>query len=209
MFGPQPPWCSFLKKLHCSCNKLQPILYSNRFIWSSTLYHQTLMISRWSYVFYYYSSLSSVALICKGWMRMALRMVCKQQTVLPQGFGDGFSVYLRTVRCGVVRFITAGAWVWNTTAPSSVGVHITRCQKKSQIMQIWAWKKVTGSIVLLQHFAAMSCEVKLNTLQGGVITLDIPITATVRELKVMLLTKHPCRDPIERNILKVELLRDS
>ena len=50
---------------------------------------------------------------------------------------------------------------------------------------------------------AMSCEVKLNTLQGGVITLDIPMTATVRELKAMLLAKHPCRDPIERKILKV------
>ena len=58
-------------------------------------------------------------------------------------------------------------------------------------------------------FAAMSCEVKLNTLQGGVITLDLPITATVRELKAMLLAQHPCRDPIERKILKVELLRDS
>ena len=56
---------------------------------------------------------------------------------------------------------------------------------------------------------AMFCEVKLNTLQGGVITLDIPMTATVRELKAMLLAKHPCRDPIERKILKVELLRDS
>ena len=58
-------------------------------------------------------------------------------------------------------------------------------------------------------FAAMSCEVKLNTVQGGVITLDIPITATVRELKAILLEKHPCQDPIELKILKVELLRDS
>ena len=54
-------------------------------------------------------------------------------------------------------------------------------------------------------FAAMSCEVKLKTLQGGVITLDIPITASVRELKTMLLAKHPCQHPL----LKVELLRDS
>ena len=57
--------------------------------------------------------------------------------------------------------------------------------------------------------AAMSCEVKLNTLQGCVITLDVPLTATVRELKAMLLRKHPCQDPIERKVLKVELLRDS
>ena len=56
---------------------------------------------------------------------------------------------------------------------------------------------------------AMSCEVKLNTLQGSVITLDILMTATVLELKSMLLEKHPCQDPIERKVLKVELLRDS
>ena len=57
--------------------------------------------------------------------------------------------------------------------------------------------------------AAMSREIKLNTLQGSVITLDVPMTATVRELKMMLLEKHPCQDPIERKVLKVELLRDS
>ena len=55
----------------------------------------------------------------------------------------------------------------------------------------------------------MSSEVKLTTLQGSVITLDVPTTATVRELKAMLLEKHPCQDPIERKVLKVELLRDS
>ena len=76
-------------------------------------------------------------------------------------------------------------------------------KKKSANLRL---ETVVGSIFL---FAAMSCEIKLNTLQGGVITLDIPITATVRELKAMLLAKHPCRDPIERKILKVELLRDS
>ena len=55
----------------------------------------------------------------------------------------------------------------------------------------------------------MSSEVKLTTLQGSVITLDVLTTATVRELKAMLLEKHPCQDPIERKVLKVELLRDS
>ncbi len=55
---------------------------------------------------------------------------------------------------------------------------------------------------------AMSCEVKLNTLEGGVITLDVQTTATVRELKSMLLEKHPCEEPIERKLLKVVLLQD-
>ena len=84
----------------------------------------------------------------------------------------------------------------------SAGVHSTRCKKSRK-----SGPKSSRGVHL--PFAAMSCEVKLNTLQGGVITLDIPITATVRELKAILLAKHPCRDPIERKILKVELLRDS
>ena len=54
----------------------------------------------------------------------------------------------------------------------------------------------------------MSCEVQLNTLQGGVITLDVVMTATVRELKATLLEKKS-PDPIERKVLNVELLRDS
>ena len=57
--------------------------------------------------------------------------------------------------------------------------------------------------------AAMSRKIKLGTLQGSVITLDVPMTATVRELKMMLLLKHPCQDPLERKVLKVELLRDN
>ena len=55
----------------------------------------------------------------------------------------------------------------------------------------------------------MSFEIKLNTVQGGVITLDVLMTDIVRELKSMLLEKHPCQDPIERKILKVELLHNS
>ena len=55
----------------------------------------------------------------------------------------------------------------------------------------------------------MSLEIKLNTVQGSVITLDVLMTATVRELKSMLLEKHPCQDPIERKVLKVELLHNS
>ena len=57
--------------------------------------------------------------------------------------------------------------------------------------------------------AAMSRKIKLGTLQGSVITLDVPMTATVRELKMMLLLKHPCQDPLERKVLKVELLQDN
>ena len=43
---------------------------------------------------------------------------------------------------------------------------------------------------------------------GGVIPVDISTIRTVEELKTMLLAKHPCDDPIERKILKAELLLD-
>ena len=82
-----------------------------------------------------------------------------------------------------------------------MGVHSARFKQTSQCGP--------KRVAVHRPFAAMSCEVKLNTIQGGVITLGIPMTATVRELKAMLLVKHRCRDPVERKILKVELLRDS
>ena len=66
------------------------------------------------------------------------------------------------------------------------------------------WPRPDGQL----SFAAMSCEVQLNTLQGDVITLDVVMTATVRELKAMVLEKK-CQDPIERKVLKVDLVRDS
>ena len=68
---------------------------------------------------------------------------------------------------------------------------------------------VLGARSIKGSFAAMSCEVKVNTLQGGVITLDLPMTATVRELKAMLLEKHPCQDPSKRKVLQVELVRNT
>ena len=57
-------------------------------------------------------------------------------------------------------------------------------------------------------FAAMSFELHLKTLDGRVITIDVLPTSTVKELKNMLLEKHPCEDRIERKFLKVELLRE-
>ena len=54
----------------------------------------------------------------------------------------------------------------------------------------------------------MSCKLKVNTLEGGIIILDITPTVTVRELKAMLLEQAPCEHPLERRILKVKLLND-
>ena len=71
------------------------------------------------------------------------------------------------------------------------------------------WSILLATLFVKCPFGAMSCKVKLNTLQGSVITLDVRMTATVRELKTMLLEKNPCQDPIERKILGVVLLRNS
>ena len=57
----------------------------------------------------------------------------------------------------------------------------------------------------------MSCELKLNTLQGDVITLEVFMETTLEELKAMLLEKRKIKieDPIEHKILGVELLHNS
>ena len=56
----------------------------------------------------------------------------------------------------------------------------------------------------------MSREVVFNTLHGDVITLEVLMGTTVGELKAMLVEKHKIKieDPIERKILKVELLQN-
>ena len=53
-------------------------------------------------------------------------------------------------------------------------------------------------------FTAMPCEVQLNTLQGSVITLDVVMTATIGELKSMLLEKHPFQSIIGFDLQKDE-----
>ena len=52
----------------------------------------------------------------------------------------------------------------------------------------------------------MPREVKVNTLEGGVFTVKVLPANTIEELKAMLREKKHCEDPIERQILKVEVL---
>ena len=52
------------------------------------------------------------------------------------------------------------------------------------------------------------CELQVKTLQGGVFTLDVKDIETVQQLKQMLLEKFP-GDPVEKKILKVEVLHGS
>jgi len=56
--------------------------------------------------------------------------------------------------------------------------------------------------------AAMPHKVKVKTLEGGVLTVEVMPTNTMEELKAMLREKKHCEDPIERKILKVEVLAD-
>ena len=47
---------------------------------------------------------------------------------------------------------------------------------------------------------------KVNTLEGGVFTVQVLPTNTIEELKAMLHEKKHCEDPIERQILQVKVL---
>ena len=60
----------------------------------------------------------------------------------------------------------------------------------------------------LAAIAAMPHEVKVRTLEGGVLTVEVLATNTIKELKAMLHEKKHCGDPIERQILKVKVLAD-
>ena len=55
--------------------------------------------------------------------------------------------------------------------------------------------------------SAMSRELKLKTLPGDIYTHRVDLDTTVEKLKAML-REHKTKDPIERKILRVELLQD-
>ena len=52
----------------------------------------------------------------------------------------------------------------------------------------------------------MPCEVKVQTLEGDVLTVEVVPATTVKELKAMLYEKKHCEDPIVRKILQVKIL---
>ena len=56
--------------------------------------------------------------------------------------------------------------------------------------------------------AVMQCELKVKTLEGGDLTVEVMPTNTIKELKAILREKKHCEDPIERQILKVKVLAD-
>ena len=58
----------------------------------------------------------------------------------------------------------------------------------------------------LAAMAAMPSQLKVTTIEGGVLTLEVMPANTIEELKAMLREKKHCEDPIERQILKIKVL---
>ena len=56
--------------------------------------------------------------------------------------------------------------------------------------------------------AAMHRELKVKTLEGGDLTLEVVPTTTIKELKAMLFRKKHGGDPIDRKIVRVKVLVD-
>ena len=65
-----------------------------------------------------------------------------------------------------------------------------------------------GTVSCVAMAAEMPREVKVKTLEGGDLTVKVVPTNTIEDLKAMLHEKKHCEDPIERQILKVEVLAD-
>ena len=71
---------------------------------------------------------------------------------------------------------------------------------------VFSWS-FCGSVDLAL-LAAMP-ELKVNTLKGRVLTLDVTMTETVKQLKAMLVEELPCEDPIDQRIAKLEVFLES
>ena len=54
----------------------------------------------------------------------------------------------------------------------------------------------------------MPLQLKVKTLEGGVLTLEVMPANTIEQLKAMLREKKHCEDLIERQVLKVKVLVD-
>ena len=59
---------------------------------------------------------------------------------------------------------------------------------------------------MLRELGIIRCELKVKTLEGRVLTVEVMPTNSIRELKAMLREKKHCEDPIERQILQVKVL---
>ena len=58
----------------------------------------------------------------------------------------------------------------------------------------------------LQPWRTLCAQLKVNTLEGGVLTVQVTASNTMEDLKEMLCEQKQCEDPIQRKILKAEVL---
>ena len=104
-------------------------------------------------------------------------------------------------------------WWYSVSWVSSLVLIILFCKCNDCSVLILTQKQCSRVVVIIVIFnfewvcSAMSCELVLNTLQGDFITLEVLMDNTVGELKAMLLD-YKTEDPIERQIITVELLQD-
>ena len=104
-------------------------------------------------------------------------------------------------------------WWYSVSWVSSFVLIILSCKCNDCSVLILTQKQGSKVVVIIVIFdfewvcSAMSCELVLNTLQGDFITLEVLMDSTVGELKAMLLD-YKTEDPIERQIITVELLQD-
>ena len=95
-------------------------------------------------------------------------------------------------------------WWWDTNTHAwAQGVSLWPHFKGSRICNLhWNWWVLKN---LLAAMADSVRELQVNTLEGGVLTVRVQATTTIGELK-FLLRKKKQTNPIERRILKAEVL---
>ena len=65
---------------------------------------------------------------------------------------------------------------------------------------------LASGFFLLQKMATAPQEMKVKTLEGEMLAVEVVPTNTVKEARAMLLESKRCEDPIERQLLRVEVL---
>ena len=86
-----------------------------------------------------------------------------------------------------------------------MNIHVLKTSVRSSLLRFLEW--YFGRLFKLLVLSFMSRELALTTLDGDVITHNVDLVTTVGEFKTMLL-QHKTKDPIERKVLRVELLQD-
>ena len=82
------------------------------------------------------------------------------------------------------------------------------CDRPPNLLEIIGKQWTSRHPAFWNTFAAMASKLKVNTLEGSVVTVQVMPTNTIQELKAMLHEKKHCEDSIEHKILRVKLMMD-